>query len=290
MDRALRRLDSPEEWQPRPLRRSRRALVPGTVAVAVVALIAVMVGLGPSPSHGGPSAQVPDAVVAGAPTHTHLADLHRLLPAPVQSARSTSYTFMSTSPGGRVTWEPCRPIHYVVHHGEESPQLDAMFTRAVADISRATGLKFVDDGATLELPLMTPSARLIYQPQRYGDRWAPVLVAWSNSSESGAALAGEEAGYGGADSWSPPGEPARYVSGSVAFNLPDIETMLAMPHGRALVRVVMLHELGHLVGLDHVNDKAQIMFPRVTGPIAGYQAGDLTGLAKLGLGRCFSDY
>lgn len=51
-----------------------------------------------------------------------------------------------------------------------------------------------------------------------------------------------------------------------------------------------LDSLAHLVGLGHVNDEKQIMFPRVTGPIGGYQAGDLTGLAKLGVGRCFPDY
>ena len=290
MDRSLRRLDSLEAWEPPKERRSRSGLVSVIGVLGVVALIAVTVVYGPSPSHGGPAAQLPDAVVAGAPTHTHPGSLHRLLPAPLQSVRSSAYAFMSTSPGGRVTWEPCGPIHYVVHGAEEGAQLDAMFTRAVADVSRATGLKFVDDGATPELPLMTPSARLIYQPKRYGDRWAPVLVAWSDSSESGPALAGKEAGYGGADSWAPPGQPARYVSGSVAFNLPDLETMLTMPHGPALVRVVMLHELAHLVGLGHVNDRTQIMFPRVTGPIAGYQDGELTGLAMLGVGHCFPDY
>jgi hypothetical protein len=51
---------------------------------------------------------------------------------------------------------------------------------------------------------------------------------------------------------------------------------------------VVLHELGHLVGLDHVRDRGELMFPTAN-DVVGYGPGDLQGLAALGRGACFSD-
>jgi predicted Zn-dependent protease len=51
------------------------------------------------------------------------------------------------------------------------------------------------------------------------------------------------------------------------------------------VGTLLLHELGHAVGLRHVSDDSQVMYPVIgkTSP-AGYAAGDRTGLAKVGRG------
>ena len=62
------------------------------------------------------------------------------------------------------------------------------------------------------------------------------------------------------------------------------------PHGATGVYEVLLHELGHLVGLDHVTDKNQVMYPTLTHPIGHYAPGDVAGLAILGNGARFTDY
>ncbi len=48
----------------------------------------------------------------------------------------------------------------------------------------------------------------------------------------------------------------------------------------------MLHELAHLVGLDHVDDDSQLLHPETVRGVTDYAAGDLTGLSRLGQGPC----
>ncbi len=48
-----------------------------------------------------------------------------------------------------------------------------------------------------------------------------------------------------------------------------------------------MHELGHVLGLAHVEDPTQLMSPTNNGQVT-YADGDLTGLAKLGAGSCAS--
>jgi hypothetical protein len=48
-----------------------------------------------------------------------------------------------------------------------------------------------------------------------------------------------------------------------------------------MLQAVFLHELGHMMGLGHVNDPAQLMYPVATTRTA-YGTGDLEGLYHLG--------
>jgi hypothetical protein len=51
---------------------------------------------------------------------------------------------------------------------------------------------------------------------------------------------------------------------------------------------VILHDLGHLVGLDHVEDPTQLVHPVGSSDVTGAQAGDAAGLVLLGAVACLS--
>jgi hypothetical protein len=195
------------------------------------------------------------------------------------------YSFLATHPDGTpVAFDPCRPIHVVVRPDGEPPGGRSLLLSVLGELSAATGLQFLDDGVTTEGP---EPERRAFQPQRYGDRWAPVLVTWSDPTET-SMLGDRILGRAGPDPFGS-GADQRYVSGMAVFNGPALTRQLQTGDD-AKARAVLLHELGHLVGLGHVTDPFQVMYDTNSYPLARYHAGDLRGLAQLGLGRCFADH
>jgi predicted Zn-dependent protease len=71
----------------------------------------------------------------------------------------------------------------------------------------------------------------------------------------------------------------------VQLDAPDL-VRIARVAGTTEARGVILHELGHLVGLGHVKDKRQNMYPVISSRNIHYAAGDLAGLTLLGEGPC----
>lgn len=203
-------------------------------------------------------------------------------PAPLQQT-SGSYAFIRKQrDGSPVAYDPCRPIHYVVRSDQAPPGADRLVREAVARVSAATGLRFVADGGTTELP---DRNREVFQPERYGDRWAPVLIAWRTAGQY-PPLAGDTVGEGGSVAISVQGRPTVFVSGQVVLDSRDLRRMMRTAAGRAEARGVLMHELGHVVGLDHVKDRTQLMYRSTVDGVTDFGAGDLTGLAALGRGAC----
>lgn len=216
------------------------------------------------------------------PPIQHIARPQRLLP-PTHAAPSTDFALLAGNLGSSVRWDPCQPIRYVVGGTEPFLGADALLKDAFAKASQATGLKFVDAGVTSEDP--TPE-RSPYQPILYGDRWAPVLVAWTDSAHV-PAFAGDAIGLGGPRMAMVDGSP-RMVSGIVYFDSNGFRRMVSWPDVASVSENIMLHEIGHLIGLGHVPDGSQVMYPQAHDG-ASYGAGDLAGLSYLGDGPCFTD-
>lgn len=215
---------------------------------------------------------------------------HRLgTPAPVTGG-SNSYAFMGKGTDQPfISYDPCRPIHYVVRPSNAPAGGDKMITEAVAAVSRATGFVFVNDGPTDEAPA---TDRPAYQPQRYGNRWAPVLFAWETQAEQPQftenLLPGSRTtlGLGGSMAVTVDGEDSTYVTGQVRLNAAALGSMSYGPDGNGAVTAAVEHELAHVVGLDHVADPTQLMAATMSERVHGFAAGDLTGLAMLGNGMC----
>jgi hypothetical protein len=204
-------------------------------------------------------------------------------------AGSGGYRFLGVQDDGSarpVRWDPCRPIHYVVRAGEAPPGGDAAIRSAVTTMERTTGLQFVYDGTTTEAPVPN---RPSMDVARYGQRWSPVLVAWTDPAEY-PDMEGY-AGLGGPDTVA--GDETgtrRYVSGVVLLNRSHLADVATWPDGRPRLRAVVLHEFGHLLGLDHVDDARQLMNVRPAPVTRLLGDGDRRGLAELGGGPCFRDF
>jgi len=122
----------------------------------------------------------------------------------------------------------------------------------------------------------------------YGDRWAPVLISWVTPNEN-PDFAADVTGEGGSSAMSRDGRPSAYVTGAVELDAGQLASILQRPGGNQIVRAIMLHELGHLVGLDHINVANQLMYPQGQPGVTDFGIGDLTGLAALGRGSCMPD-
>lgn len=191
-------------------------------------------------------------------------------PAPLMQP-SGAYKFLQTNQDGiPVAYDPCRAIQYVTNGARQTANGPLLVKEAIAAVSRAAGLVFIDDGATDEPGGFKCK---FFQPERYGNQWAPVLIAWVDPADlPGDASQGCSQAVG-------VGSDSMYVTGEL-----DIS---ALPnYSDDLERAVLQYELGPLVGLAHDDEGDQLMNTVALRQKYEYQAGDLAGLAALGRGKC----
>jgi hypothetical protein len=180
-------------------------------------------------------------------------------------------------PGAPVTYRPCERIRYVVNEAYAPAGGSALVDDAVREVSLATGLVFEKTGATDGLPFTSPTAATFL------GKAGPVVIAWTSPAEV-PELAGEVAGVGGSTAEHGAGTVAHYVTGGVALDGPDLAAILQRPDGPQQARAHHARA-GPLVGLDHVDDPAELMYTENVG-LHTFGPGDREGLAALGSGSC----
>ena len=247
--------------------RDLRALIPGFAFVVVLfGALALAPSLVPGP--------VRDALGLG-----H----HRLLPE-VDVADGGSYTFLSHQKGDRrdpVGYDPCKPVKIRINPQDAPAGYLSLVRDAMAEVSRDTGLELEYVGKTDERPHWESQ----YVPSFLGrPRRTPALVDFASLREV-PQLAGRVAGIGGSVAISVEGGRFRYVTGGVTLDRAVFRDLMRTDDGRREARAIVLHELGHLVGLAHVHDRGELMNADNLG-LLDFGPGDRAGLAEVGATPC----
>lgn len=199
----------------------------------------------------------------------------------------TAYAFLRVHERTQqpVGWDPCLPIHVVVNEKSAPEGSETLLAEAIARVSEASGLRLEVIGATLEEPDPQRTAREL-RSGRPGAGRAPVLFAWT-TPEVVPRLEGTVAGVGGpVTQFGNRSDTTRYIGGSIYLDGPQLARTLRRDNGHAVARAIVMHELAHLVGLDHVENTSQIMAPKVNAQVTEFAMGDLAGLRRLGSGGC----
>ncbi|MGY6499461.1 MAG: peptidase [Acidimicrobiales bacterium] len=263
--------------------RIRAAILNPTAARTVTAIALVVVGASYFNAGESGGSFILRGSSAGWPTPATAVSDTPLGVAPPAPERPGSFAFMRLQDDGvtPVVYDPCRPISIVVNESGAPPQARALLDDALVRMTETTGLQFEIERRTSEVP---QPERPAYLPDLYGDRWAPVLVAWTDEEtiprlDGYMGLGGSTAVVADDGTWV-------YVSGTVYLHTQTFVEVLAEPHGWELARGTVLHEFGHVVGLDHVDDQRELMDHRNHRYVVDFQSGDLAGLSHLGQGAC----
>jgi matrixin len=197
-------------------------------------------------------------------------------------------------------WSPCTVIHgvrrthvinYKVHAAGNASRV-TLVKNAMARVGTATGLHFRYAGRTSYIPqgkLSGTSLMLNAARQRTATK-AQLVIAWAyRGSGRGRSnlLTGDEAGVGSI-SWASSLTSQMRIGDAAVVMRRGVHLKPGFTAGGS-VGTLLLHELGHAVGLQHVSYRREVMYP-VVGSVSpgGYTRGDRAGLLKVGAGLgCF---
>jgi hypothetical protein len=192
------------------------------------------------------------------------------------TSTTSLYKFSSYVAGKPVRWNPCATIHWRFRT-VAGPAYGVVVAReAVARISALTGIKFVEDAGTTATPTSSwlPTTTI-------GIR--PVLIGWTDGSHSDL-LRNQPASVLGVTRTAYFGTTIDGVSlAATKAAVIALDRTNKLPlRGGVSWKTTLLHELGHAMGLDHVGNTGELMYPVLGRTLTDLQYGDRQGLYKLG--------
>lgn len=173
-------------------------------------------------------------------------------------------------------WNPCVALRYRVNSDRATPNQIQAMNRAIAHVEQATGIDFVYVGPTSGHLDLTRQVSTQEEFQELVNSYPPdaeAVLGFSAGTETPGLEGSDTIGVGGALSTFDDGV-VQLQLGFAYVDIAELDTL-------ASVQATWAHEIGHMIGLNHVNDQKQLMFPfetsnRFFGP------GDLEGFWKLG--------
>lgn len=193
------------------------------------------------------------------------------------SRAEPTYRFLQSAGDKPVTYSSCHPVQVAVYPAGGPADAEKLVREAVVQMRGATGLDIVVIGP---FGGYAPNWNFESAPISVND---PIVVSWQDGAAI-AQLTNEVAGLGGSRMVNSANGTPQWVAGTIALSR-DYYALLSErgDHDEALA--VLLHEFGHVFGLDHVDSSAELMYHRNVGRTT-LGAGDREGLRILGQGPC----
>lgn len=204
-------------------------------------------------------------------------------PAPPTTTTTTTpspgvYAYMELFAGKPPYVSTCKPVQFVIRKTGGPPNGDQLVLQAVQRISDVTGVKFEWKGFT--------DAMWGFNVRRTRFPWEndreSLWIGWASESEvpdfrATSEFGGTVLGVGGPIVTERSDGQREIIGGGVALRS-GADVPATFGPGETLGNVI-LHELGHAFGLDHVNSIKELLNPSLTPQTPdGFGPGDVQGL------------
>lgn len=144
--------------------------------------------------------------------------------------------------GNPARWDPCSSLRWKIAGTRPSARLRKATAEAMRQIASTAGLRFVYAGRATKAEFASPPRN---------------TIVIGSSSSLGVANAGGIASLLYEDSTT---GTVSIVGARVVINPVVVRTGTRLSR---MLRPIVLHEVGHAIGLAHVDDPAEIMYPQV---------------------------